>query len=425
MDIDVKQSLAKLLLACSKEQALIDKDGGHLNVKQVVLNNIAGFIEIISLEHADLRMDYFNKVFLGSKAKLNDSVSVHSWFSDFETLNFMPIVKVLYAQFVYELGRYYLFNKNDKKDIVKDHFIQYIKLLDIKQEKKAIVVDEPKEESSDSESLEDLQKQLDSMIGLDGVKQQVHSIINELKIDALRKSKGLKVSNTSKHLVFKGNPGTGKTTIARLLSKIYKQLGILEKGQLVEVDRSEIVAGYVGQTALKTKEKIDEAMGGILFIDEAYTLAKGENDFGQEAIDTLLKAMEDHRDEFIVIVAGYDEPMESFLQSNPGLKSRFNEYIHFDDYSEEELFMIFGLLCEQNDFRMDLEAQETLKSYLNELCIHKPDNFANGREMRNLFDKSKSAHANRLASLNEISDKALITFKKDDLLHAIEEMKLV
>ena len=425
MDIDVKQSLAKLLLACSKEQELIDKDGGHLNVKQVILNNIAGFIEIISLDHADLRMGYFNKVFLGSKEKLNDSVSVHSWFSDFQTLNLMPIVKALYAQFVYELGRYYLFNKNDKKDIVKDHFIQYIKLLDIKQEKKAIVVDEPKEESSDSESLEDLQKQLDSMIGLDGVKQQVHSIINELKIDELRKSKGLKVSSTSKHLVFKGNPGTGKTTIARLLSKIYKELGILEKGQLVEVDRGGIVAGYVGQTALKTKEKIDEAMGGILFIDEAYTLAKGENDFGQEAIDTLLKAMEDHRDEFIVIVAGYDEPMEAFLQSNPGLKSRFNEYIHFDDYSAEELFKIFGLLCEQNDFKMDLDAQETLKSYLNELCIHKPDNFANGREMRNLFDKSKSAHANRLASLNEISDKALITFKKDDLLHAIEEMKLV
>ena len=426
MDIDVKQSLAKLLLACSKEQELIDKDGGHLNVKQVILNNIAGFIEIISLDHVDLRMDYFNKVFLGSQDNLNDVISVHSWFSDFETLNLMPIVKTLYAQFIYELGRYYLFNRNDKKDIVKDHFIQYIKLLDIKQEdkvKEEVVQDEIEVESA--ESLEDLQKQLDSMIGLDGVKQQVHSIINELKIDALRKSKGLKVSNTSKHLVFKGNPGTGKTTIARLLSKIYKQLGILEKGQLVEVDRSEIVAGYVGQTALKTKEKIDEAMGGILFIDEAYTLAKGENDFGQEAIDTLLKAMEDLRDEFIVIVAGYDEPMESFLQSNPGLKSRFNEYIHFDDYSEEELFLIFGLLCEQNDFRMDLEAQDTLKSYLNDLCTHKPDNFANGREMRNLFDKSKKAHSNRLASLNEISDEDLITFKKDDLLRAIEEMKLV
>lgn len=431
MDIDVKQALVKLLLACSKEQELIDKDGGHLNVKQVILNNIAGFIDIISLDHVDLRMDYFNKEFLGSKEKMN-VVSVHSWFSDFEALNLMPITKALYAQFVYELGRYYLFNKNDKKDIVKDHFIQYIKLLDIKQEEKPLVVDKVKEEvvkdeieMESRESLEDLQKQLDSMIGLDGVKQQVHSIINELKIDALRKSKGLKVSNTSKHLVFKGNPGTGKTTIARLLSKIYKELGILENGHLVEVDRGDLVAGYVGQTALKTKEKIDEAMRGILFIDEAYTLAKGENDFGQEVIDTLLKAMEDHRDEFIVIVAGYDEPMESFLQSNPGLKSRFNEYIHFDDYSEEELFMIFGLLCEQNDFRMDLEAQDTLKSYLNELCNHKPDNFANGRAMRNLFDKSKKAHSNRLASLNEISDKDLITFKKDDLLHAIEEMKLV
>ena len=423
MDVNVKQALAKLLLACSKEQELIDQDGGHLNVKQVILNNIAGFIEIISVDHADLRIDSFNKEFLGDKEQLDGIVSIHSWFSDFQTLNFMPITKALYAQFVYELGRYYLFNKNDKRDIVKDHFIQYIKLLDIKQEEKTLVVEEPREESS--ESLEDLQKQLDSMIGLGGVKEQVHSIINELKIDELRKSKGLKVSNTSKHLVFKGNPGTGKTTIARLLSKIYKELGILEKGQLVEVDRGGIVAGYVGQTALKTKEKIDEAMGGILFIDEAYTLAKGENDFGQEAIDILLKAMEDHRDEFIVIVAGYDEPMETFLQSNPGLKSRFNEYIHFDDYSEEELFMIFGLLCEQNDFRMDLEAQETLKSYLNELCIHKPDNFANGREMRNLFDKSKSAHANRLANLNEISDEDLITFKKDDLLKAIEEMKLV
>ena len=432
MDIDVKQALAKLLLACSKEQELIDKDGGHLNVKQVILNNIAGFIEIISLDHADLRMDYFNKVFLGSQDNLNDVISIHSWFSDFETLNVITIVKALYAQFAYELGRYYLFNKNDKKDIVKDHFIQYIKLLDIKQEEKPLAVDKVKKEVvqdeievESEESLEDLQKQLDSMIGLDGVKQQVHSIINELKIDALRKSKGLKVSNTSKHLVFKGNPGTGKTTIARLLSKIYKVLGILEKGQLVEVDRSEIVAGYVGQTALKTKEKIDEAMGGILFIDEAYTLAKGENDFGQEAIDTLLKAMEDHRDEFIVIVAGYDGPMESFLQSNPGLKSRFNEYIHFDDYSKEELFMIFGLLCEQNDFRMDIEAQDTLKSYLNDLCNHKPDNFANGREMRNLFDKSKKAHSNRLASLNKISDKDLITFKKDDVLKAIEEIKSV
>lgn len=432
MDIDVKQSLAKLLLACDKEQELIDKDGGHLNVRQMILNNIVGFIEIISLDNIDLRMDYFNKVFLGSQEHLNQVVSIQSWFSDFETLNLMPEIKSLYAKFVYELGRYYLFNRKEKKDIVKENFIQYIKLLDIKQEEKPFVVNEAKEdvandeiEVESEESLEELQNQLDSMIGLDGVKQQVHFMINELKIDALRKSKGLKVSNTSKHLVFKGNPGTGKTTIARLLAKIYKALGILEKGQLIEVDRGEVVAGYVGQTALKTKEKIDQAMGGILFIDEAYTLAKGDNDFGQEAIDTLLKAMEDYRDQFIVIVAGYDEPMEKFLQSNPGLRSRFNEYIHFDDYTNEELYFIFALLCEQNDFRMDSIVQETLKEYLTDLCDHKPDNFANGREMRNLFDKTKKYHSNRLASLIEISDEDLITFKKDDLLKAIEEMKSV
>ena len=151
MDIDVKQSLAKLLLACDKEQELIDKDGGHLNVRQVILNNIVGFIEIISLDNIDLRMDYFNKVFLGSQEHLNQVVSIQSWFSDFETLNLMPEIKSSYAQFVYELGRYYLFNRKEKKDIVKENFIQYIKLLDIKQEEKPFVVNEAKEEAANDE----------------------------------------------------------------------------------------------------------------------------------------------------------------------------------------------------------------------------------------------------------------------------------
>ena len=219
----------------------------------------------------------------------------------------------------------------------------------------------------------------------------------------------------SRHLVFLGNPGTGKTTVARILSKIYKQLGVLETGQLVEVDRAGLVAGYVGQTALKTKEKIDEAMGGILFIDEAYTLAKGGNDFGQEAIDTILKAMEDNRDAFIVIVAGYPGPMEAFLDSNPGLKSRFNKRILFEDYTNEELLSIFEVFCRKYGVTLNAEAQECVQQYLSKLCANKPENFANGREMRNLFEGAVSNQANRLASYTDISDNDLSEIIVKDL----------
>lgn len=265
------------------------------------------------------------------------------------------------------------------------------------------------------ETIEELLDKLNSLIGLARVKQEVNSLINLLKINKIRKNRGYKAPNVSRHLVFLGNPGTGKTTVARLISKIYKQLGVLEKGQLVEVDRAGLVAGYVGQTALKTKEKINEAMGGILFIDEAYTLAKGGGDFGQEAIDTILKAMEDNRENLVVIVAGYPGPMEDFLESNPGLKSRFNKSIFFEDYSKDELFEIFEVFCKSNDMVLATDAEKHLRNYLEQLCNHRPENFANGREMRNLFESALSNQANRLALLAGISDRELSEITIDDL----------
>lgn len=258
--------------------------------------------------------------------------------------------------------------------------------------------------------------ELNSLIGLDQIKSDVRSLVNYVKIQRMREAKGLKSIPVSLHLVFTGNPGTGKTTIARILAQIYKDIGILKTGQLIEVDRSGLVAGYVGQTAIKTQEKIDEAIGGILFIDEAYTLAKEGNDFGQEAIDSLLKAMEDRRGEFIVIVAGYEEPMERFINSNPGLKSRFNKYFKFPDYSAEELVLIFDSMCKGYDYCITEDAHRIVVNIIDSIVKNKSANFANAREIRNMFEKIITAQANRVA-LSDISD------EKDLLLITSADVK--
>ena len=297
------------------------------------------------------------------------------------------------------------------KITVKKKDIEPQKTVEMQQSVEEAVLENHESE----DALNGLLEKLNNLIGLDGVKQEVNSLINLIKINRLREARGMATPDVSKHLVFLGNPGTGKTTVARLLSQIYQQMGVLETGQLVEVDRAELVAGYVGQTAMKTKEKIDEAMGGILFIDEAYTLAKDGNDFGQEAIDTLLKEMEDKRDSFIVIVAGYPEPMDRFLESNPGLKSRFSKNIMFEDYSEEELFSILELFCKPFEMKFSDEAKQVVKEYLHWLVNHKPDNFANGREMRNLFEASLSNQGNRLSTKTTITDQELNEIQKEDL----------
>ena len=279
-----------------------------------------------------------------------------------------------------------------------------------------------KEEEAPKPNLEELMAELESLVGLGTVKREVKNLTNLIKVRRLREENGLPNSAMSLHMVFLGNPGTGKTTVARLMAGLYAAIGALSKGQLVEVDRSGLVAGYVGQTALKTQEVIASALGGVLFIDEAYSLASGgENDFGREAIETLLKAMEDHRDDLVVIVAGYDEPMEKFINSNPGLQSRFNKYMYFPDYNGEELMAMFRIRCEKNGYRLTEEAEAYAKDFFNDMYENRDDNFGNGRDVRNRFEDIISRQANRLAAMEAPTKDDLMTVTKEDILNPGEE----
>ena len=261
-------------------------------------------------------------------------------------------------------------------------------------------------------------KELENLIGLTDVKTEVTNIYNLVKVQKVRASKGLSVPDISYHCVFTGNPGTGKTTVARLIAKIYKKLGVLNKGHLVETDRSGLVAEYVGQTAVKTNKIIDSALDGVLFIDEAYSLVQnGGNDFGLEAIATLLKRMEDNRDRLVVILAGYSDEMKQFIDSNPGLQSRFNRYILFEDYSTDELTSIFEFNLSKYDYKLTEEAEKTIKEVMSEAVAKKDKNFGNARFVRNLFEKTLERQAKRLASshLNSLTEEALTEITASDI----------
>lgn len=268
----------------------------------------------------------------------------------------------------------------------------------------------------DSRTLPELLKELNDLVGLETVKSKVSDLIAYQKVQKLRRENNLHSSKNTLHMAFTGNPGTGKTTVARIVGHIYKQLGLLSKGHFVEVSRTDLIAGYQGQTALKVKSVIEKAKGGVLFIDEAYSITENDHSdsYGRECLTELTKALEDYRDDLVVIVAGYTGPMEKFFEANPGLRSRFNTFVEFPDYSAEELEKILVSICKNNDYMLDGELFSTIRNYFDECTVHKDSNFSNGRLVRNLYDDLIMNHAKRVVEISDPSRECLMLLTAQD-----------
>lgn len=310
--------------------------------------------------------------------------------------------------------------KKPEKPVV-DEVTEWVDSVLAQEEKEPSQSEAVKEGVSVSTPVEgDPYEELESLIGLRSVKEEVSSLANLVRIQKQREAQGLKTATMSYHCVFTGNPGTGKTTVARILARIYKDLGIVKKGHLVETDRSGLIAEYVGQTAVKTNAVIDSALGGILFIDEAYALLDGKGGYGDEAIATLLKRMEDNRDNLVVIVAGYTKEMKQFVDSNPGLQSRFTRYINFPDYSASELYDIFRSRADKYSYCLDADAEKYLRKSLRETVSRHSRNFGNGRYVRNLFEQTLTNQANRLGRSKNLSPEALSQITLADVQSACQ-----
>jgi len=302
---------------------------------------------------------------------------------------------------------------NEIKEIanfLKKSLVEYYGYLEIKR------ICNSDEVVEDARSLTDLLEELNNLIGLKNVKSKVNDLIIYQKVQKMRQKEGLNTVKSTLHLSFTGNPGTGKTTVARIIGRIYKQLGLLSKGHFIEVSRTDLIAGYQGQTALKVKNVIEKAKGGVLFIDEAYSITENEqsDSYGRECLTELTKALEDYRDDLVVIVAGYSEPMKNFFSSNPGLKSRFNTFIEFEDYNDEELLEILISMCKSNDYDLSEKVKRKLKDFFKIELQNKKENFSNGRMVRNIYDDLIMNHARRIINTEDITREKLSLITESD-----------
>jgi stage V sporulation protein K len=390
----------------------VDADG-----RVVVIDNFTSwFYSIIDLCHTVFsytndKLSVFGKfsfstdLIVGLEMMLNEFLKHSTQDSDKKVSN--SILQIVFDEF-----------KNQSKYFTKnDNFIQS---STAKNEEFSIKEEKVKKinPSDDNPSLNEVLEELNSLIGMEQVKKDVLDTINFIRVQLMRKKMGLPTIPSSYHIVFTGNPGTGKTTVARLIGRIYKEIGVLSSGHTIETDRADLVSEHIGGTAIKTNKKIQEAMGGVLFIDEAYSLTRDKSgqDFGKEAVDTLVKRMEDFRDKFAVIVAGYGEEMKEFISSNPGLKSRFTKYIHFDDYTPEELLAIFKKLCKDYQSVPTEEALRIVYNHFKKQYRIRGETSSNGRMVRTLFEKTMRKQSNRVIQQGLTQKSEITKITKEDIV---------